>query len=91
LEGNREQDYMGLQCGKREGYAFVVDVYEGIPKLSLYKIKKYSSECNPIRKQPDQKLLYQALEKQGVKIIRGGIFSIDSELQGWIRDNLFKD
>jgi len=29
---------------RREGYAFVVDVYEGIPKLSLYKIKKYSSE-----------------------------------------------
>jgi len=75
----------------QEGYAFVVDVYEGIPKLSLYKIKKNSAECNPIRKQPDQELLCRAIEKQGIKIIRGGIFSIDSELQDWIKENLFKD
>lgn len=75
----------------QEGYAFVVDVYECIPKLSLYKIKKNSAECNPIRKQPDQELLLSAIEKQGIKIIRGGIFSIDSELQEWIKENLFKD
>lgn len=74
----------------REGYAFVIDVYEKIPKLSLYKIKKNSSEANPLRKQPDREMLYRALDKQGVQIIRGGIFSIDSEVEGWIRENLFK-
>ncbi|MFZ5652104.1 MAG: DVU0772 family protein [Bacillota bacterium] len=75
----------------REGYAFVIDVYEGVPKLAFYKIKKYSAECNLIKKQPDPEMLLSAIKKQGGEIKRHGLFSIDDEIMSWVRNELFND
>ncbi|MFZ5647174.1 MAG: DVU0772 family protein [Bacillota bacterium] len=75
----------------REGYAFVIDVYEGEPKLSFYKIKRYSSESNPTKKQPQQEMLLSAVKNQGGDLKRGGLFSIDDNIKDWIRSELFKD
>ncbi|MHB8157427.1 MAG: DVU0772 family protein, partial [Desulfocucumaceae bacterium] len=71
--------------------AFIVDVYEKKPKLTLYRMKKNSSECNPIKNQPPEELLFAAIEKQGGKIIRNGMFNIDSEVEKWIKESLFKN
>lgn len=75
----------------KEGYAFVIDVYEGVPKLAFYKIKKYSAESNLVKKQPDHEMLLSAVKRQGGERKRHGLFSIDDKIKEWIRNELFKD
>ncbi|MFZ5634156.1 MAG: DVU0772 family protein [Bacillota bacterium] len=72
----------------REGYAFVVDVYEGNPKLALYKIKRYSSESNPVKKQPPEEMLAKCVADQGGDMKRGGLFNINAGIEKWIREEL---
>ncbi len=73
-----------------EGYAFVVDVYEGVPRLALYKIKKYSCESSPTKIQPPEEMLVSAVTGQGGDLKKGGLFQIDGEIKEWIKENLFK-
>lgn len=73
-----------------EGYAFIVDVFEGVPRLALYKIKKYSCESSPTKVQPPREMLAAALARQGGDLKKGGLFQIDGEIKDWIRENLFK-
>ncbi|MCL6478353.1 MAG: hypothetical protein K6T65_08040 [Peptococcaceae bacterium] len=72
----------------REGYAFIVDVYEGVPKLCLYKIRKYSSESNPVKKQPPEDILVKCVTEQGGDLKRGGMFNINPEVEKWIKEEL---
>lgn len=71
-------------------YAFILDIYEGEPKVALYKIKKYSCESNTIKKQPPSEMLINAAKKEGADRIRHGIFNIDGEIEAWIRKNYFE-
>lgn len=73
-----------------EGYAFIVDVIDEVPWLSLYKIKKYSCQSSPIKQQPPREMLLSALDRQGADIKRGGLFEIDQDLREWIKENLLK-
>lgn len=75
----------------QDGYAFIIDVFEEVPMLSLYKIKKYSCESSPTKKQPPREMLISALEKQGGELKRGGMFEINQEIREWIGENLLKD
>ncbi|MFZ5597321.1 MAG: DVU0772 family protein [Bacillota bacterium] len=70
------------------GYAFVIDVYDNEPKLALYKIKKYSCESNPVKKQPDRDMLLNAVKNQGDGLMRDGLYSIDDNLKSWIKSVL---
>lgn len=72
-----------------EGYAFIVDVLEGVPRLSLYKIKKYSCESSPTKVQPPEEMLTAAVTRQGGDLDREGLFNIDPDIRIWIEENLF--
>lgn len=72
-----------------EGYAFIVDVIEGVPRLSLYKIKKYSCESSPTKVQPPEEMLAAAVIRQGGDPEREGLYNIDTDLRIWIEENLF--
>ncbi len=71
-----------------EGYAFIIDVFEEVPRLSLYKIKRYSCESSPTRIQPPEGMLISAVAGQGGDIKRGGLFQINGEIREWIRENI---
>lgn len=73
-----------------EGYAFIVDVYEEVPRLALYKIKKYSCQSSPTKIQPPVEMLVTAVLTQGGSIRKGGLFEIDQEIKDWIMKNLLK-
>lgn len=72
----------------QDGYAFVIDVYDCMPKLALYKIKRYSSESNPVKIQPPAEMLSRCVKEQGGDMKKGGLFSINPEIENWIRLNL---
>ncbi|HBV97821.1 MAG: hypothetical protein JL50_02730 [Peptococcaceae bacterium BICA1-7] len=76
--------------GQDGKFAFVLDIYEGEPKVALYKIKKYSCESNTIKQQPPSEMLLSAAKKEGADRVRHGIFNIDGEIEAWIRKNYFE-
>lgn len=70
-------------------FAFILDVFEGEVKVALYKMKKYSSESNPVKQQPPREMLLRALQHKCADMHRGGVFDINEELLAWIRKNYF--
>ncbi len=73
---------------RRTGYAFVVDVAFGTPRLSLYHVTRFGSKCDDVDKQPPHELLFKALAEQGATLSKDGIYNINQELRLWIEEHI---
>lgn len=76
---------------RQKGYAFVVDVFNKMPQLGLYKISKYSSRCDIISNQPPREMLEKAVAEQGGNLERSAMYDINNELRQWVEENLLCD
>lgn len=74
---------------RKIGNGFVIDMYDGVPYLSLYKMKRRISETVLLDVQPPKELLEKALVEQGIINFRDDIYSITPSLKNWIKENLF--
>lgn len=73
---------------RQTGYAFIVDVLDGTPRLSLYHVTRFGSKSDFLESQPPQELLVKALAEQGASINRDGLYNINHELRLWIKENV---
>lgn len=74
---------------RREGFAFLIDVYEENPVLVVYVIKKQGSETAPMKKQPPREMLVQAVRDQGGDLCDDKLFYVNKEVRDWIEKNIF--
>jgi len=84
----RVEDESANFMERRTGYAFVVDVAFGEPRLSLYHITRFGSKCDDLDQQPPNELLLKALVEQGATLGRDGIYNINQELRLWIEEHI---
>ncbi len=76
---------------RRQGYAFVVDVCDGTPRLAIYMIKERLSKTQTLQEkhQPPREMLVRAVEEQGGNLNLDNIYNINAEIRGWLEENLF--
>lgn len=75
---------------RQPGYTFVIDQYDAVVQLALYRIGPYSSHTDPLEMQPPRELLAKALQELHVSSEADGIYKINRELRSWIENNLLK-
>lgn len=75
---------------RQEGNGFVIDVYQGMPRLALYKMKKHHSESALLQQQPPQELLESSLEEQGLVGAKDNLYNITPSVRLWIEANILK-
>lgn len=73
---------------RRTGYAFIVDVAFGEPRLSIYHVTRFGSQCEDVGKQPPNELLLKALAEQGASLGKDGMYNINHELRLWIEEHV---
>lgn len=75
---------------RQTGCAFVIDVFERTPQLSLYLVKNRLSITETCPQQPPREMMEKALEETGISPIRDNLYDINDEIRCWIKDNLLK-
>lgn len=73
---------------RRTGFAFVIDVIFGEPRLSLYHVTQFGSKCDGVDRQPPKELLLKSLAEQGGSLGKDGIYNINHELRLWIEEHI---
>lgn len=76
---------------RRHGYAFVVDVCDGTPRLAIYMIKERLSKTQTLleKHQPPREMLVRAVEEEGGNLNRDCLYNINAEIRDWLEENLF--
>jgi len=74
---------------RRMGYAFVIDVCDQNPVLSIYLIKEHLSKTQPLLDQPPKELLIKAIAEQGGSLNQDNLFNINSDIRSWLEENIF--
>ena len=78
-----------LYCLKRDTFlAFVIDVFEGVPQLVLYTVKKNGSTTDELEINPPREMLVKAIEEQGGNLKKSCLYNINGEIRTWIEQNL---
>lgn len=73
---------------KQAGFTFVIDVWCGVPKVTLYRIALNGSESIDIDQQPPQEMIINAIEEQGGSPKKDGLYNISPEIRSWIEVNI---
>jgi hypothetical protein len=73
---------------RRTGYAFIIDVLDGTPRLAIYHVTRFGSKTEYFDLQPPQEMLVKALAEQGASLSRDGLYNINHELRVWAEENL---
>jgi hypothetical protein len=84
----RLEDEAVLFQQRRTGYAFIIDVLDGTPRLALYHVTRFGSKTEYFDKQPPQEMLVKALAEQGANTNQDGLYNINQELRVWAEENL---
>ncbi len=84
----RVEDESARFSERRTGYAFIVDVAFGKPRLSIYHVTRFGSQCEDVEKQPPNELLLKALVEQGASLGKEGMYNINHELRLWIEEHI---
>lgn len=85
----RLEDEAILFKERRTGYAFVIDVLDGKPRLALYHVTRFGSKTDYFDKQPPREMLIKALAEQGASVNRDGLYNINHDLRVWAEEHLF--
>ena len=76
-------------CLKRDTFlAFVLDVFDGVPQLVLYTVKKNGSTTDELEINPPREMLVKAVEEQGGNLKKSCLYNINGEIRAWIEQNL---
>ena len=77
---------------RRQGYAFVVDVSDCVPRLAIYMMKERLSKTQTMQQkhQPPQEMLLKAVEEQGGDIKVDCLYNINGEIKHWLEKNFFQ-
>lgn len=73
---------------RRTGYAFVIDVCDGIPRLALYCMKLSYSTSTTLHEQPPRRLLERAVTERGGNLGTENLYPVNREVRNWIEQNL---
>lgn len=73
---------------KQAGFTFVIDVWCGEAKVTLYRIALNGSESIDLDKQPPQEMIVKAIEEQGGSAKKDGLYNINPEIRSWIEANI---
>lgn len=73
---------------RQPGYAFIIDVFEKTPQLSLYIIKKNVSKTQTLPKQPAQEMLFKAVKEQSGDLKYERLYDINDEIRNWLKQNI---
>lgn len=73
---------------KDTGYSFVIDVWRGVTKVTLYRIAQNGSESIEIDKQPPMEMIVKAIEEQGGSPKKDDLYNINPEIRAWIENNI---
>jgi len=73
---------------RQKGFAFVIDVYDKNPQLTLYKVGDMLSSTKFLAKQPPKEMLVRAVEEQGGSLEENNLFNANEEIKSWVKENL---
>lgn len=78
---------------RRNGYSFVVDVCDSVPRLAIYMMKDRLSKTQTLKEahQPPRDMLVRAVEQAGGNMKLDNVYNINSEIRLWLEENLFRD
>jgi hypothetical protein len=75
---------------RKAGFAFLIDVWQNMPNLVLYRIGPFNSYTNEIEVQPPQPMLVNALKQQDYHERKNdGLYYINDDIRAWIEKTLF--
>lgn len=84
----RLEDESNLFGERRTGYAFVIDIMDGVPRLAVYHVTRFGSKSDFSAYQPPREMLDKALAEQGITTNQDGLYNINGELRNWIEENI---
>lgn len=83
-------EFKNKEFRKKAGFTFVIDVWNGIQKVTLYRIALNGSESIDIDKQPPKEMIVKAIEEQGGSPKKDGLYNMNQEVRAWIEENVLK-
>ena len=73
---------------KQAGFTFVIDVWCGEPRVTLYRVAVNGSESIEMDRQPPAEMIVKAIEEQGCSPGKDGLYNINREIRNWIEANI---
>ncbi len=83
-----KNEFKDREFRKRAGFTFVIDVWCGEPKVTLYRIALNGSESIDLYTQPPEEMIIKAIEGQGGSAKKDGLYNINAEIRAWVEANI---
>lgn len=83
-----KNEFKDREFRKQAGFTFVIDVWSGEPKVTLYRIALNGSESIDLYKQPPEEMIVKAIEEQGGSPKKDGLYNINAEIRSWLEANI---